>query len=173
VVKKLSLEFPNIKEYATLSPIPNFRSWLLKYLQNGCDNLFKPEEKKQIIIISQNKNESVGFMDIFNSYKWYKNEEILEVVKKPLMRLCAYYLLNVKKKNSKNAYDPVANFHLTNGAKIEHIHWMADISKRALLNSFGIMLNYHYRLDKININHEAYMSNGKIHASTDAKSWLS
>lgn len=173
VVKKLSVEFPNIKEYATLSPIPNFSSWLFKHLQNNCDNLFKPEEKKQISIISKNDNESLGLIEILKSSKWCKNEEIMAVIKKPLMRLCAHYLLNVKRTKSNNAYDPVANFHLTNGAKIEHIHWMADSSKKAMINSFGIMLNYHYRLDKININHEDYMTNGKIHASSDAKSWLS
>jgi malonyl-CoA decarboxylase len=109
-------------------------------------------------------------MNLLDAGKWIKNKEVNESLKKPLMRLCAHYLLNVKRPGSKNAFDPVANFHLTNGAKIEHIHWMADLSKRAIHNSFGIMLNYHYRLDKISINHEAYMTNGGIHASFDAKS---
>jgi malonyl-CoA decarboxylase len=172
VVKKLSAEFPNIKQFATLSPVPNFRAWLSSYLKNGGNNFFAPGEKKQISILSQNKNESLGLLNILNSYKWFKNTEITDVLKKPLLRLCAHYLLNVKGQNSIYAYDPVANFHLSNGAKIEHIHWLADLSKRGIMNSAGIMLNYHYRLDKININHEAYMTNGSIHASSDALSWL-
>jgi len=173
VVKKLSNEFENLKIFATLSPIPLFRRWLTTYLQNGGNNLFKPEEEKKICMLSGNENASIGLLEILNIKNWHKNKEIPEIIKKPLMRLCAHYLINVKYGNEYKAYDPVANFHLSNGAKIEHIHWLADISKKGIKQSAGIMLNYHYRPDKIAINHENYLTNGKIHTSSDAKSWLS
>lgn len=172
VVKKLSADFPNLKEFATLSPIPLFINWLTAYLQNGGDNYFSASEKKQICCLAESKDANDGLLKILNANKWHKNPDSIDILKKPLMRLCAHYLFNFKRHHTQNAYDPVANFHLSNGAKIEHIHWMADISKRGIARSAGIMLNYHYRLDKININHEAYMTSGKIHASSDARSWL-
>ena len=123
--------------------------------------------------ISGNNNLNNGFLELLNSAKWYKNKETAESFKKPLLRLCSHYLFNVRKGNGLRAFDPVANFHLSNGAKIEHIQWLADISKKGIAQSAGIMVNYHYRLDKIEINHENYMHHGKIHASSDARSWLS
>jgi len=172
VVKELSRDYPNLKEFATLSPMPMFRSWLEPYLINGGNNFFTTDEKKQICKLSEHSNASEGLLKILNIRNWFKNNEITEIVKKPLMRFAAHYVFNVKKPNSIKAHGPVANFHLTNGAKIEHIRWLADVSKRGIAQSAGIMLNYHYRLDKININHEAYMATGKIHASSDARSWL-
>lgn len=172
VVKKLAKEFPNLRQYATLSPIPKFMTWITGYISKGGDTFFKPEEAQQISELSQNDNPGLGLLHLLKDTRWYKNPEISEILKKPTLRLCAHYLIKVKRYNSHCAYDPVANFHLSNGAKIEHIHWMADLSKRGLQNSAGIMLNYHYRLDKININHEAYMSGGNIHASSDARKWL-
>jgi malonyl-CoA decarboxylase len=172
VVKKLSSEFHNLKNFATLSPIPLFKTWLTNYLQNGGTNFFKPEEEKNIQKISCNTNSNQGFLYILNSGKWYKNKETAESLKKPLLRLCSHFLFNIRKANGLRAFDPVANFHLSNGAKIEHIQWLADTSNKGIAQSAGIMVNYHYRLDKIEINHENYMRFGKIHASSDARSWL-
>lgn len=173
VVKKLTAEFENIKTFATLSPIPGFRNWLTNYVKCGGNCLLKPNEEKEIIKISKNKDACLGLLEILNIDNWHENKEISETIKFPVMRLCAHYLFNIKRNDASCAFDPVANFHLSNGAKIEHIHWMADISKRGMKQSAGIMLNYHYRLDKIAINHENYMTNGNIHASSTAKSWLS
>lgn len=173
VVKKLTAQFENIKTFATLSPIPLFRNWLNNYIKNGGNCFFNPEEEKNIIKISKNKNVNAGFIEILNIDNWQNDKKITENIKLPLMRLCSHYLFNVKRSDEPlRAFDPVANFHLSNGAKIEHIHWMADISIRGIKQSAGIMLNYHYRLDKIAINHENYMTNGNIHASSAAKSWL-
>ena len=173
VVKRITAEFENIKTFATLSPIPMFRHWLINHIKCGGNCLFKPDEEKNIIKISKNINAAHGLLEILNLENWHENNEIAEKIKLPLMRLCAHYLFNVKRNNDPlRALDPVANFHLSNGAKIEHIHWMADISKRGMKQSAGIMLNYHYRLDKIAINHENYMTKGNLHASSTAKSWL-
>jgi malonyl-CoA decarboxylase len=172
VVKKLSSEFHNLKNFATLSPIPLFRNWLTNYLQNDGLNHFNPEEKKTICKISANNDPNKGLLDILNNDKWCRNKETAEILRKPLLRLCTHFLFNVRRGNGMRAYDPVANFHLSNGAKIEHINWLADISKKGITQSAGIMVNYHYRLDKIEINHENYMRHGKIHASSEARSLL-
>ncbi len=172
VVQRLSLEYTNLTTFATLSPAPLFRSWLSAFLQFSGENLLKPLEEEAIIALSGNKNPSLGILDLLNIRKWYDNDDISQTLKAPLMRLCANYLFNVKQKKVKRAYDPVANFHLSNGAKIEHINWLADISKKGISQSAGIMMNYHYRPDKIFINHENYLTDGTIHASSDARSWL-
>lgn len=86
------------------------------------------------------------------------------------MRLCAHFLIN-EKINGK-AYDPVANFHLRNGAKIFQLNWMADNSAKGLEQSFGIMVNYYYKFNKIIINHESYFTESKIYASKIVRDWL-
>ena len=108
--------------------------------------------------------------ELLKDKSWFDKPEIAKAIARPLMRLCAYYLIKVKKRN--RAYDPVANFHLSNGAKIQHIRWMADVSRNGIKQSAGMMVNYHYRLNKIVSNHESYRSTAKVYASKDARSWL-
>ena len=59
----------------------------------------------------------------------------------------------------------MARFHLGNGASIERINWLADISQRGLRESAGMMVNYRYKLDMIEANHEAFTGEGRIMAS--------
>ncbi len=169
VVKKLTAEYPNLKTFATLSPLPKFRMWLTNYLEKGNETLFKQHEEKKICALTCNKNTAQGLLDLINKKDWHLNEEIVEAIKKPLMRLCLHYLLNAKRRNNMQAFDPVANFHLSNGAKIEKLNWLADTSKKGMMQSAGIMLNYHYRPDKIEVNHENYMTTGGVHISFKEK----
>ena len=60
------------------------------------------------------------------------------------------------------ARDRVANFHLTNGARVERLNWLANPSPAGLPESFGMMVNYRYDLDRIDANHVAYVSQGRI-----------
>jgi malonyl-CoA decarboxylase len=62
--------------------------------------------------------------------------------------------------------DPVANFHLTNGARVERLNWLGDVSPKGLQQSAGIMVNYLYRLANIEANHEAYRGAGEVMASS-------
>jgi len=68
--------------------------------------------------------------------------------------------------------DPVAHFHLSNGASMESLNWKSDSSPRGLGYSAGIMINYLYDLTRIEDNHEAYTSTGKINASSRMRSFL-
>ena len=79
------------------------------------------------------------------------------------MRLCAEYLL-VERDNG-HAVDRVANFHLSNGARVERINWLADVSENGMERSAGLMVNYRYELDDIEKNHETYRANGEAIAS--------
>ena len=87
-----------------------------------------------------------------------------------LTRLCAVYLSGLDAKG--RALDPVARFHLGNGASIERINWEGDLSERGLAQSAGMMVNYRYAPDDIVDNHEAYAGRGEIAMSSKVKSTL-
>ena len=86
------------------------------------------------------------------------------------MKLCAQYLVNEKR--GERAKDPVANFHLTNGAFLHRINWMGDISAKGMDQSLGIMANYYYDLEQIEKNHELYMTKSEVQIGKEVKSWL-
>ena len=79
------------------------------------------------------------------------------------MRLCAYYLLHAK--HDGEPVDAVARFHLGNGARMERLNWLADASKPGMARSAGLMVNYVYRLDEIERNHEAYANEHEVVSS--------
>jgi malonyl-CoA decarboxylase len=97
------------------------------------------------------------------------DERAMAAVKPPLMRLCARYLVS-ERGAGRRALDPVAHFHLSNGARIERLNWRADLSPKGLRQSSGMMVNYLYRLDRIETNHEAYTGEGKVAASSAMRS---
>jgi malonyl-CoA decarboxylase len=88
-------------------------------------------------------------------------------LKPQLMTLCAYYLIAVKK--DAEPLDPVARFHLGNGARMERLHWLADTSVQGMQRSAGLMVNYVYRLADVEANHEAFVRNHEVAASHELK----
>ena len=78
----------------------------------------------------------------------------------------------MNEKRGNQALDPVARFHLSNGARVERLNWLADRSPRGLRQSAGIMVNYRYKLDEIEANHEAYTGDGRIAAAPAVRSLL-
>jgi malonyl-CoA decarboxylase len=101
---------------------------------------------------------------------WHLDPELAALLEPVLMRLCAGYLLQAK--HGDRALDRVAHFHLSNGARLERLNWLADTSANGLGQSAGIMVNYLYRLADIEKNHEAYRGAGKIAAATAVKRLL-
>ena len=98
---------------------------------------------------------------------WHEDGELTAILQPVLMRLCAIYLLEARR--GEQALDRVAHFHLSNGARLERINWLADASTNGLEQSAGIMVNYLYRLADIEKNHEAYRGAGKIVAAPVVK----
>lgn len=80
-----------------------------------------------------------------------------------LMRLCAHYLLHVRRRRL--AFDPVANFHLRNGASVWRLNWGADLSHTGLSSSFGMMVNYRYVLEDVHSNNQTYLMDGTVPSS--------
>jgi malonyl-CoA decarboxylase len=85
--------------------------------------------------------------------------------------LAAQYFLEERSSNGR-AVDPVARFHLGNGARLERIDWLGDTSHKGMLESAGLMVNYLYDLDEIEKNHEAYANQGEIVASSAVRKML-
>jgi malonyl-CoA decarboxylase len=162
VVDKLSREIKHIKHFSTLSPIPGFRAWLDPLLAKGEEELFQPKEAAEIRSASKHDNAAKGLQQLLEG-EWVKDLKLNAKLKPILTRLCAHYLLTEKKKQF--TLDPVAHFHLTNGARMERLNWMGDVSAKGLKQAAGLMVNYYYDLDAIDENHEDYVTEGKIAAS--------
>ncbi|QGT15989.1 Malonyl-CoA decarboxylase [Wolbachia pipientis] len=159
VVEKLSQEFKSIKTYATLSPIPGFTKWLKNNLNQDVTLLGKLNIKQSSAEILESAEQLKTNVECTNETKQY------------MLKLCAYYLLKVNNSNG-NTYDPVAHFHLSNGASIKQLNWMADTSEKGISQSAGMMVNYLYELPKIDNNHENYMVNKVISCSKKVSSML-
>ncbi len=171
VVDQLSHEFPNLKSFATLSPIPGFRRWLMATITKGDAGLLLPSEHKAINALAGSRGAKGWLKTMLSAPDGWGKEQVSKVLRPLLTRLCARYLVN-EKRDDGMALDPVANFHLSNGARVERINWMADRSRKGAEQSFGLMVNYLYDVAKIEANHEAYRTSGRIATSSSIKGLL-
>lgn len=162
VIEVLSKKLKGLEHFATLSPIPYFRRWLDPLLSEGDESILTTAEVKTLRAKTANFNAAKGLLGVLNT-PWYMESDIANTLKPPLMRLCAHYLLNVKM--GKMAFDPVTSFHLSNGARIERVNWMGDISENGIKQSAGMMANYYYKLNEIEKNHELYKTESAINAT--------
>lgn len=152
VAQDLQRELPHIKTFVTLSPVPGFMKWLDSLKNDDADGSHTlPQDDRDLL-------SRLGTKD------WMNDEEMTNAMEDLLLPLVAYYLLHAKDHEQK-PLDPVARFHLGNGARLERINWQADISKNGLSRSAGIMVNYLYDLGDIEKNHEAYSNNNSVVAS--------
>lgn len=147
VVEELKREFPQLKQFATLSPIPGFMGWLRTRQKSKADDA---EIAGQVL---------AGLSD----EDWINDPVKVEALRKPTVALCATYLATCKR--GKSPLDPTARFHLGNGAQLERLNWLGDTSEKGLRQAGGMMVNYAYHLDDIEKNHEALMNDGKIATS--------
>ena len=171
VVDDLSHELPNLKTFATLSPIPGFRSWLDSRLAAGAD-LLNHEQQGQLAALAGDSGDTPPLQALLDRPQWYQDDDIVGVLQPLLQHLVAGYLLYQRRESTDTALDSVAHFHLSNGAQVERINWLADSSARGLAQSAGMMVNYLYALDQIEDNHEAYVSGGEIPASSAVRNLL-
>jgi malonyl-CoA decarboxylase len=141
VVAELQKLRPNLKTFVTLSPVPGLRKWVTQSLQNG-DALLRDTDKATLGELGENDLPQDGFVTA----------------------LAARFLTQAKSASG-TAADPVAHFHLGNGATLLRVHPGADQSPRGIANSWGVMVNYLYDGETIEQNHQAYASNHDVSAS--------
>jgi len=172
VANSLSNEFKGLKTFATLSPTSGFIKWLNHSLDEKKPNFLTSSEANILKGFSQNGASPERTLKlILKDNTWPENKVTSEALRAPLMRLCAQYLVN-EKGNGMRALDPVAHFHLTNGAQMERLNWLGDLSKRGIKNAAGMMINYLYDLSCVEDIHEAYTSSGEVAASQSLRSLL-
>jgi malonyl-CoA decarboxylase len=163
VADLLAAELPHLTRYATLSPLPAFRAWLdQRSLEEG-DDLLTPAERRLVEALPLPPADH-GLTTLLARPDWYKDPAVGQALRAPLLRLAARYLINEKTPRGR-ALDGVAHFHLSNGARLERINWLGDLSPKGLQQSAGLMINYLYRLQDIEENHEAYSGEGRVTAS--------
>ncbi|MEE8546399.1 MAG: malonyl-CoA decarboxylase [Alphaproteobacteria bacterium] len=170
VVDDLARDLKGIKHFATLSPLPGFRAWLDGRIGQGDESLLGAAEARELGKLAGAESGAAALKSLLNLPEWPQAEATAEALRAPLLRLAARYLL--AEPGAGRARDRVAHFHLTNGARIERINWLADRSEKGLDQSAGIMVNYRYRLQDIEANHEAYRGEGRIVASAAVRSLL-
>jgi len=148
VVAELKREFPHLRTFATLSPIPGFRRWLDK---TRLQLALGPEGEGRLALLA--RIEQPG---------WHARE-VPEPLANLLLQLCAWYLVHAKKGGE--PADAVARFHLGNGAALERLNWLGDTSESGMARSAGMMVNYVYRLADVERNHERYFRQHLVVAS--------
>lgn len=100
---------------------------------------------------------------LLTNNEWMRSERLVKALEDPMMRLCAWYLYGEKHRGF--ALNPVANFHLQNGAVMWRLNWMADTSPRGATSSCGMMVNYRYFLENTSANSSNYLRMKYIEAS--------
>jgi malonyl-CoA decarboxylase len=153
VVEELRRELPKLDTFVTLSPVPNFMQWV----NEGKDVPLGDDERK--------------LLENLDKPDWFENAELTTQLRAVLEPLAAFYFLKARTAKGR-LIDSVARFHLGNGARLERINWLGDLSPKGLRESAGIMVNYLYRLDDIEKNHEAYANEGEVVASSAVKKLL-
>ncbi|MCB1921946.1 MAG: malonyl-CoA decarboxylase family protein, partial [Candidatus Competibacteraceae bacterium] len=165
----------NLKTFATLSPIPGFQRWLDRKLSDSDQDVeaewLTATERKALASAAGTGKEPASLKTLLQTPDWSQKPELVKALKHPLMRLCARYLVK-EKRDSLTVLDPVARFHLANGARIERLNWSGDTSTKGLAQSAGMMVNYLYKLNDIEANHEAYRGEGKVTTSSVIRSLL-
>jgi malonyl-CoA decarboxylase len=167
VADALATELPRLRVFATLSPVPGFRAWLERQSRAASGDLLLPAERSAIEALGG----EVPERDLAALLDRHTDPRISAALRDPLIRLCARYLLH-ERTPSGRALDPVAHFHLSNGARVERLNWLGDTSPKGLQQSAGIMVNYLYRLSEIEANHEAYRGEGRVAASSAIRNLL-
>ncbi len=148
VVEDLGKEFPRVRTFATLSPIPGFRTWLAERAAMAPQSI------------------SPALAELVANDGDVTESEVAaapEALREEMMERCARYLISTGA--GLGAQDPVARFHLANGARLERLNWMGDTSAMGMRRSYGLTVNYVYRLSDLERNHDAYANQFRVATS--------
>ncbi len=150
VVEDLKRELPNLKTFVTLSPVPGFAAWVKAQRETPDDTMLDPAVRRALAVL-----DDPGFV---------ADAARAETARRAVLPAAAAYFLKARTPRGRPV-DPVARFHLGNGARLERLNPLGDLSPKGLRQSFGLMVNYCYDLDDIEANHEAFAEKGAVAAS--------
>jgi malonyl-CoA decarboxylase len=147
VVFEILQEFPKVKNFYTLSPLPGFAAWYLTQPDEKIKKILKNYDYRNLLFLKDEEDFN------FNQSKIIANE-------KAIKKLVYHYV--VEEKIDKKPINPVTYFHLNNGAILYDIVLNANLSHYGYKESFGVMINYYYELNKIVENHHEFFDKNKI-----------
>ncbi len=156
VVEELRRELPGLETFATLSPLPGFSRWLASEMETPSGALTDTDR---------------AWLEQLGQPDWPDDPETRAGIEAAMPPAVAHYLLRTRNQLGLPT-DPVARFHLGNGARLERVNFLADRSPRAMRQSHGAMVNYLYKLDDIETNHEAFIERGEVVAAPAVKRLL-
>jgi malonyl-CoA decarboxylase len=157
VAEELKRELPALKTFVTLSPVPGFARWLTRERELEHSRYFNAAARQELSLL--------------DTPGWHRDPALAARAEGSLLAAAAAYLLRAKSPSGRPV-DPVARFHLGNGARLEQLNFLGDISAKGLEQAHGLMVNYRYDLDEIEKNHEAYAEKGEVIAAPRVKKLL-
>ncbi len=156
VVDRLRHDEDDIKSFATLSPMPGFRAWLVAQVEGG--DLTAAE----LELFAGDERAVASLSD----RAWVEDRAAADRIRPAVLSTAARYLTSMR---DGRARDPVANFHLANGASLERLNWLANPAPYGIEESLGVMVNYLYDRSKIAANAGAFLTDGTIPASNQVR----
>ncbi len=166
VAEQLVRDLPNIRDFATLSPIPGLRQHIDGLFRSEGDAVLLPGEIGALVPVIDDATGAAAVRKLLDRPSWWEVPAIDKALRPVLTRLATRYLIATDGRG--RALDRVAHFHLTNGAIVERLNWLGDTSANGLRQSYGMMVNYRYRLADVDANHEAY-ADGRIVSSREIR----
>jgi malonyl-CoA decarboxylase len=157
VVEDLSRELPGLKEFVTLSPVPGFGGWLARERRADVSDALTEADR--------------AALELLDAPGWADDPASAEAVEAALMPAAAWYFLKARSGEGR-PIDPVARFHLGNGARLERLNFLGDRSERAMRQACGLMVNYRYKLEDIEANHEAFVGRREVVAAAAVRKLL-
>jgi malonyl-CoA decarboxylase len=149
VVEELKQDLPNLQTFVTLSPVPGFAGWLKRERESD-DGMFDAAQKDTLALLDKDG--------------WWQDDDSTQRLHDVMLTAAAHYFL-VARDGRGRQIDPVARFHLGNGARLDQLNFLGDLSEKGLQQSHGLMVNYRYALDEIESNHEAFAEKGTVAAA--------
>ena len=160
VAEQLKRELPQLKTFCTLSPIPGFATWLVRRDDLAALPGLKRGEAERLAQARELLDEASGG-DLAALATAATLDGLAEAEREALARLCAAYLVHV---STTPGGDAVARFHLDNGARLERLNPSGNLSRKGLKQSFGMMVNYLYDLQKVETSHEKFTQGDVAHS---------
>ncbi|MCM2129763.1 malonyl-CoA decarboxylase [Larsenimonas rhizosphaerae] len=149
VVEELQRELPQLENFVTLSPVPGLRKWLDQTRSEG------------------GLPGSSDVLERLEAEDWLDDKASRSKMASDVTALAGHYLLDARRRGA--PADPVARFHLGNGARLHRINWPGDTSVKGRQQSHGVMVNYLYEPGRIEQNHEAFSREGTIACSSEVR----
>jgi malonyl-CoA decarboxylase len=150
VVDELKRELPSLRTFVTLSPVPGFVGWLRRERAARASAWLSDDDRQTLAA--------------FDEPDWPQDAGKARALRPVLTAALAEYMLRARDSKGR-PIDPVARFHLNNGARLERLNWLGDLSAKGLSQEAGFMVNYLYDVAQIERNHDAFAREGRVIAA--------